>query len=472
MEKVIDAGKIVERRYYKIDVRLASPLNVSSGVSEETDRDVMKNGAGEYIVPGTSLAGAFRNYLEATCNETDSVFGFAVGDKGRMSSVFISDLVFDQPKVSVRDMVKLDDRKRAVKGAKFDMQILETGATGSFTLEVLDRGENVPCLAEETIKNLLWALKTNDIRLGSKKQRGFGLLEPTKVSYSVFDSDTLEEWLSFLETKEYAKVITDKDVSKYVSNWIKAPKDGPKYLTINVPLKQEGGISIRTYSTEPGQADYSHITCNGGPVIPGSSWAGALGAEARRILIEACTLLKKDDPAQIADAIKKYWFGNVDVKSKGNQNNNSWKSRGVFTESVLVGAKPLTTSRIAIDRFSAAPKEGALFAEITRVNGTTVLKILVKKDKEKNYEAFLGLLKLVLESLTEGYLAIGGETAIGRGIFSIAGDGQQSFERWCSEEGEPSKDETYYSKKLYNYLKEFQLPQVKGGEANDEPKEE
>ena len=65
---------IQTRVYYAVDVELVSPLSVSSGKNEITDADVLVNGAGEFFVPGTSLAGVMRNYLETAKNEK-SVFG-------------------------------------------------------------------------------------------------------------------------------------------------------------------------------------------------------------------------------------------------------------------------------------------------------------------------------------------------------------------------------------------------------------
>ena len=54
---------IRKRAYYDIQVTLTSPLNIGNGISLNTDADVMQDGQGRYFIPGSSLAGAFRNYL-------------------------------------------------------------------------------------------------------------------------------------------------------------------------------------------------------------------------------------------------------------------------------------------------------------------------------------------------------------------------------------------------------------------------
>ena len=68
-------NKICKRIYYAIDVQLKSPLCISNGEDYYTDADVLTNGNGEYFVPGTSLAGAFRNYLNNK-NEFCFYFGY------------------------------------------------------------------------------------------------------------------------------------------------------------------------------------------------------------------------------------------------------------------------------------------------------------------------------------------------------------------------------------------------------------
>ena len=57
------SNKILERRYYVLDVKLLSPMNVSSGNNKLTDIDIIRNADGKVFVPGTSLAGVFRNYF-------------------------------------------------------------------------------------------------------------------------------------------------------------------------------------------------------------------------------------------------------------------------------------------------------------------------------------------------------------------------------------------------------------------------
>lgn len=85
-----NVNSIVKRIYIAADVELASPLSISNGTAENTDSDVLKNASGEVFIPGTAIAGAMRNYLGLDKNK-NCVFGYADGENGKMSSLFISD---------------------------------------------------------------------------------------------------------------------------------------------------------------------------------------------------------------------------------------------------------------------------------------------------------------------------------------------------------------------------------------------
>lgn len=111
------SNPIISRKYYAVKVELVSPLSISNGQNYYTDSDIMRNSKGEVFIPGTSLAGAFRNYL-GDDKKQESIYGFSENEKGGMSSLYISDLYFDTlpdhdaVRVSVRDGVALTEEKR------------------------------------------------------------------------------------------------------------------------------------------------------------------------------------------------------------------------------------------------------------------------------------------------------------------------------------------------------------------------
>ncbi len=443
-------NKILKRIYYTVDVELVSPLHVSNGEDYQTDSDVMKNAEGECFVPGTSLAGAFRSYLGRQKNQ-DSIFGFSDANDGKMSSVFVSDMVFqeDKPRVSVRDGVQLDDDKQVQN--KYDMEIVETGITGRFRLEVNQReDDDVRFTAgqfDEEISDLFQAINRGDIRFGANKNRGFGRLKVVSVSEVSFEEDKKKEWLEWLRDhdKDFEKPGTENKKPPAFDEWIKGKKKAsPKYIIVRVPLKQQGGISIRRYSARPNEADYEHIQCNDKPVIPGNSWNGAVRSDIRRMLRELHV------KQETIDALLDQWFGRIKKKTKsGTANtasglNGSWQSSIVFSESIIEGGRMVPMSRNKINRFTGGTTDGALYSEISCFEGTTVFEYMISKDAD-DVDALLGIMELVTENIQKGYVAVGGQTAVGRGLF--AGNGAIDYN------GVDNFDSDRCKRALYELLK-------------------
>ena len=426
-------NRIVSRVYYAIDVSLVSPLIISNGEDYYSDADVLTNGSGEYFIPGTSLEGAFRNYLGKD-KKTECAYGFADGDAGRMSSIFISDIYLEEASVSVRDRVKLTDLKNVDN--KFDVQIIGAGARGKLFLECVKR-ENDEYDFERIVSDLLYAISTGEIRIGADKNRGFGVLKIGRIASRLFTSENLDEWESFLPLAHAAEGYPK---GKKYSEWSKKiEKPEPRYVRIHIPLELKGGISIRQYSAQKNSPDYVHITENGIPIIPGTSWNGALRSDALKIL----RMLGCRDASDKMDQ----WFGFVRER-KAKDKPQACQSMIVVGESKLEKSRGLTITRNKIDRFSAATVSTALYTEYSYFGGFTDLDIKIKKDVSKAYEAAVGLMILVLKDLQGGYISVGGQGAIGRGIFALR-DG----ESWTLSENQEQNSSDKYLKALYELVR-------------------
>ena len=55
---------VLKRRVFFVQIQLDSPLNIASGEDEWTDADVLRDYDENPFIPGTSLAGAMRAYIE------------------------------------------------------------------------------------------------------------------------------------------------------------------------------------------------------------------------------------------------------------------------------------------------------------------------------------------------------------------------------------------------------------------------
>ena len=103
---------VLKRKVLYVQAQFESPVNVSSGENEVTDSDVLRDCNGTPFITGSSLAGAMRAYIEKEKSEP-CLLGYSDGDAGKMSSLFISDLTFEEnPVIGVRDGVSLSDKKQ------------------------------------------------------------------------------------------------------------------------------------------------------------------------------------------------------------------------------------------------------------------------------------------------------------------------------------------------------------------------
>jgi hypothetical protein len=169
-------------------------------------------------------------------------------------------------------------------------------------------------------------------------------------------------------------------------------------------LKLDGTIMVRDVNHIETDEDYAHMSSNGVPVIFGTSWAGAirhgllnlLGEKARPFLDEV--------------------FGKMEME---NGKNVTTPSKVTVHASELEGGNYFTATRVKIDRFTGGASDGALFTERPYAGGTTTLTIEYPKDDKAIEEVF----SLAIDAMDKGLLTIGGETAVGRGVFKLGEDG-------------------------------------------------
>ena len=264
-----------ERVYYQLNIRLASPLSVGSGESESTDHDVFIDGNGNPVIPATSISGVLRAFVGGVA--AVELFGEIAkkeGDKTIPSKIRVYDARCtkgDKDYITNRDFVKLKE-KVAVKGAKFDCQVVETGAEFVSYCELLD------CTYENVLEAAFAALNNGEIGLGAKTTRGFGRVN-LSVKKRVFKD--VDNWLDFKMFNE----------SEWASQQPLILKDTiSDKVVMHVGLRSLGGLSIREYSTDIDMPDYKTLSLkmqsDYSPVIPGSSWAGAFRDKCSQILTD------------------------------------------------------------------------------------------------------------------------------------------------------------------------------------------
>ncbi len=376
----------MERVYYRYIFRLKSPLALGSGISDNTDSDVLLDSRGVPYIPATSIAGVIRHSVdEDTAGE---LFGTIQNGSGEMSKVLTYDAVCTgENTISVRDSVRLKD-KVAEDTGKFDFEAVETGAEFKGCIELADCGADGDSVMTEAFQKINAGL----LRFGHKTTRGYGTVAVEGLQRIEFSN--VDDWLDFdMFDDECWKNAQAVELTK------------PSDLTrITLSLKQRGGISIRRYSTsvsdgENAAPDYEQLSLRSGvPVIPGTSWAGAFRARF-------CEFAGEEKVDEL--------FGHIEKNIKQARNK---KSAIYFSESMLDGGYYKTVTRNSIDRFTSGTNDGALYTEKTYYGGGTELELLFT---EKQHTDVQRAVLAVIADLDNGFLSVGGLTSVGRGIFSV-----------------------------------------------------
>ena len=382
---------IIRRDFYFVEIILESPLSIGNGTANSTDKDVLVDKDGNPFIPGTTIAGVFTDYLEK-CQIKDA-FQPKKNNQYIQSPVFFSDGVLKgDMKTNVRDGIRLkDDCKIPEDGAKYDFEIIERGTKFVFRIEIISRYKE-DYLYKDYIDQCLKAMDHGLILFGSKTTRGLGKVKIALLKHKCFHKDDVKDYLKFNPYNEYMydNYSLDNVVLK------------PLYLTIKLVLKLMSGISIRTYNANAQQEDYHHITDkNGHAIIPGTSWNGLI----RKQFIFYYEKVLKHKHEEIDEL-----FGMV-------QNKTSMKSKIIIEENIIHGGEDVLITRTSIDRFSGGAVERSLFTERTHYYGDT--QLVIRIPQELVNDDVITAFDCIVKDLDNGFIALGGQTSIGRGLFKV-----------------------------------------------------
>lgn len=415
-------NSVVKRIVYRVKLLFVSPISVSSGYEGMTDSDVLRDYDGNPFISGSSIAGAFRAYVQSKNNRND-IFGFANDEDGKMSPIFISDLKFDNKVINdIRDSVALDDNKITKEGAKFDFEVLQGNSKGYFYIELTIREKDNEELLVSALNEIFNGIHLKEIRLGSNKTRGYGIIDIDQIKKREFTKN------NFLDYKDCYSENAWNNEPKYKLDY----STKGHWMCIEVPLRLKGGISIRKYAVRKGAPDFEHMTDHGSPVIPGTSIMGALRHRIKEIIKELDEYSSYGlYPNKMIDEM----FGFVSGK-------DAHISGVIVDEMVIEGAKALEMTRTGISRFENLARNGALYKEKTYVDGVFTLRLSVCRENP-NVEWIIGILLLAVKDLQNGFLAVGGQTSIGRGIFEANGP--------LTIDGEENKEDEYIASSIVKY---------------------
>lgn len=451
--------KINERWVIEGKLVLQTPTHFGNGDSDSIVdmpllRDEVTGGA---LLPGTSLAGALRNYLrerrhgfEAPLRDRNGrpvvdqvLFGADKGnDDGDQSALIIDDAVSAPPTVELRDGVRIDPVTRtakvdigngALRGYKYDLELLEAGTIFPLRMELLISEDHDADQLKQSLALALDGLAKGEITLGLRKRRGFGACNVTQWQVRKYDLRQPSDLVAWLGAEHCRDIPAPSwqigaDIAQLLGVTLNDQPDQRSVCTIHANLRLDSSLLIRAgFGEQDRGPDTVHLhskRANGQrqPVLSGTSIAGALRHRAERIVR---TIRGDGQLHSIIDEM----FGPADI-TRSKQPARS--SRLVVKESVISNPVYLVQNRIRIDRFTGSVHGGGLFNEqpVFAEAATYVNVYLTLRNPQ---DAEIGLLLLLLKDLWTGDLPLGGEVSIGRGRLkglrvSIKTSKQTSFE--------------------------------------------
>ncbi len=383
--------------YYQCRFKQTAPLRLSNGENEITDSELMLDGRGLPFIPGTSFAGVLRSMV-SDAKLAVELFGsdremHCKNGAEIPSRVIVSDAVLpDGAKVrlSTRDGVGINENGTAMGKAKYNFGVAETDECYTGIIELV-HGEADD--AAECLNELMGRLAAQGISFGARTTRGYGHMNAEIAKKSFCMPDQISEWLDFDPFEAGAF-----DDALLVERSSAMRRSG---RTIRAELEMKGSFSVRVYSSAAGEADFAPLSnINGRPVIPGTSWAGVF----RHHMLK---LAEETGRSELKSRINEL-FGAADDGIK--------RSSISFMETEITGGTLVTTVRTALDRFTMAPKNGALFTSAVCNGGEGMLEI---RTQDHIDEALWSLLMTCLDDLNMGLLTVGGSSSIGLGIARI-----------------------------------------------------
>ncbi|MFV0636963.1 RAMP superfamily CRISPR-associated protein [Mitsuokella sp. WILCCON 0060] len=418
MKKESIAAKIMAQGELVLD----APLLIGSGGSDDSedqkDIHVLRNKDGIPYIPGTSLAGVLRDFIEADDPEMGALL-FGTPQESRsserelQSAISLYDVKLSNADVIVRDGVSID----AVTGVamahhKFDYEAVDSGAHGILQAEITLRG--IHAEAAEQLEGTLTRLRDRllgGFYLGAHTTKGFGRVHLKDLTVDYYDFSQPKDVLAWL-SPERGRAQQHDEYTGSTEKRVYAEQD----FVVDADFALAHSLIVRDYdktardaagSGDTSIASVMKTDSRGNYIIPGTSLKGVLRHRAGYILQK----LGKDEK------MVERMMGPSPETMKLMPNEAKMRSKFRVDEAVISqGVVSKEQSRNRIDRFTGGTIDTALFTTKPiwqKKKDEPVVHLHFGVTKAKAWEA--GLTLLLLKDLWLGRTAVGGEKSIGRG---------------------------------------------------------
>lgn len=392
-------------KQYLISVKNNSPFRIGNGL-EGNDLLLVDKHA---VINGTSIAGAFRNFLGGKKN---NIFSKVFGNDGEISSVYFYDSYsleeIKNQDLKLRDHVKIDYKSStSLDGCLFSEYHISEGKHFDIAFEIraFKMDDEIYLQLCTFIEDFICLLSEGKITLGSNSTFGFGEFEADEFLYEKeFDLSKKEDLEKYLSSEKIEK-----------KNLIKLNKREVESEEIEIKFKGycEKGLIVRgkVEKEKVEKGDRKKSVQNSYfedefYVIPASTIKGVV----RSYICKIYETLNKKELSDIDEI-----FGNRDKENK-----DKIKGKVIFHDvkvSMVKDRNIQTYNRIKIDRFTGGVSEGGVFSEklvVSNKNNPIEIKITLKEEDNKA----LALILLALRDIGFGYVSIGSGDGVGYGILN------------------------------------------------------
>ncbi|MCB9610309.1 MAG: hypothetical protein H6716_27220 [Polyangiaceae bacterium] len=434
-----------------------TPLRLSSGDEADlADSALRRSGNGRLIVPGTSIAGAFRAYVETitggSCGGLAASPGHAsknlsacacavcrlFGDvnpgaspEARASQVTFHDAVIEGGRVRVVDGVAIERSRRAPsERRKFDFEEVEPGAH----IRVELRGTGLTDDQVNLIGAAFTALGSGALPLGGRVAQGCGRLRAkADVAVRCRDTSKPEHLIAALLNDVSSDAAWPDDGSAACERDMAAPELWSMTFELHSPV---GGTFVVGDPREAVATGFDRAPRGGvqAAELPASSFRGALRAASERILrtlspVAACDPTVREGSCATRERESRKTNASPPKRCLacqvfGNEEWGSWLRVDVRRKVSDAAPQSPSTGKpfdhVAIDRFTGGARKGlkfdALVARSPKFDVTLTAPALPKGDR-----AWVsGLLALAMRDLHDGRWQVGHGSARGHGWFTLA----------------------------------------------------
>lgn len=405
---------------YVVSAPLCFPEGFTIGSSGEgNDLEIERDGAGNPVLRGSSVAGLLRSATAASpfAPFTDRWFGKALdtGGERQESCLSFSDTAFADLSASSTHnlMCRHTGSVSEVDKGLFTVERCAPGVEGTLFFTLTPRpGEEDP-EQEAAFLDFLLSLLDGGLLVGGSSNRGGGrcCLKDGKVYLKKFDLSQTGDAAEFLDLVYDRKDLAPQyEVKPFLKNDLFAVK-----VTLTIPAGQDilpaEGVEMFPAAVE--KADGQTFWKIPGSTLRGvfKNWFSRLAAREGKKLVDSAQAYREQGPRKA-----------VDMEDDGEDVIlslfGSLKRKGRLHISDAFSTRPAAPERdaqyrchVAIDRFTGGTNDGNLFFDSVLSNGVTfetVISIAAARNEE------IGYLEQTLRALHLGILRIGSSKAAGR----------------------------------------------------------